>query len=189
MDMVIVGLGKMGGNMAQRLLKGGHRVVGLDQSAEVTRSLAAEHGLTPAFSTAEAIAALSKPRVFWMMVPAGAVTESVVNDLAGLLSAGDVIIDGGNTFYKDDIRRAEMLKPKQIHYIDVGTSGGVWGLAEGYSLMIGGEAEVVEDLRPIFETLAPCAGARLGTGRTGGGRAFRQDDPQRNRIWHDAGLR
>ena len=165
MDIAIIGLGKMGGNMAQRLLKGGHRVVGLDQSAEVTRSLAAEHGLTPVFSTAEAIAAMPKPRLFWLMVPAGAVTESVVNDLAGLLAAGDMIIDGGNTFYKDDIRRAEALKPKQIHYIDVGTSGGVWGLAEGYSLMIGGEAEVVEGLRPIFETLAPAP--ERGWGRVG----------------------
>jgi 6-phosphogluconate dehydrogenase len=165
MDIAIIGLGKMGGNMAQRLLKGGHRVIGLDQSAELTRSLAAEHGLTAVFSTAEAVAALPAPRVFWLMVPAGAVTESVVNEVAGLLSAGDVIIDGGNTFYKDDIRRAEALKPRGIHYVDVGTSGGVWGLAEGYSLMIGGEAQVVESLRPIFETLAP--GAERGWGRVG----------------------
>ena len=165
MDIAIVGLGKMGGNMAQRLLKGGHRVVGLDQSAELTRSLAAEHGLTAVFSTAEAVAALPKPRLFWLMVPAGAVTESVVDELAGLLSAGDVIIDGGNTFYKDDIRRAAALKTKGIHYVDTGTSGGVWGLAEGYSLMIGGEAEVVESLRPIFETLAPSP--ERGWGRVG----------------------
>jgi 6-phosphogluconate dehydrogenase len=165
MDIAIIGLGKMGGNMAQRLLKGGHRVVGLDQSEEVTRSLAVEHGLTAAFSTTEAVTTLPKPRLFWLMVPAGAVTESVINDLAGLLSAGDVIIDGGNTFYKDDIRRAETLNPKQIHYIDVGTSGGVWGLTEGYSLMIGGEAEVVEGLRPIFETLAPAP--ERGWGRVG----------------------
>ena len=165
MDIAIVGLGKMGGNMAQRLLKGGHRVVGLDQSAELTRSLAAEHGLTAVFSTAEAVAALPKPGIFWLMVPAGAVTESVVDELAGLLSAGDVIIDGGNTFYKDDIRRAAALKTKGIHYVDTGTSGGVWGLAEGYSLMIGGEAEVVESLRPIFETLAPSP--ERGWGRVG----------------------
>jgi len=157
MDIAIIGLGKMGGNMAQRLLKGGQRVVGLDQSAELTRKLATEHGLTPVYSIPEAVAALPKPRVFWLMVPAGAATEAVVDELAGLLSAGDVIIDGGNTFYKDDIRRAEVLHSKEIHYVDVGTSGGVWGLAEGYSLMIGGEAEVVEGLRPIFETLAPAA--------------------------------
>jgi len=165
MDIAIIGLGKMGGNMAQRLLKGGHRVVGLDQSAELTRKLAGEHGLTPAFSTAEAIAALPEPRIFWLMVPAGAATEAVVNELAGLLSAGDILIDGGNTFYKDDMRRAAALQAKGIHYVDVGTSGGVWGLAEGYSLMIGGEAEVVEGLRPIFETLAPAA--ELGWGRVG----------------------
>jgi 6-phosphogluconate dehydrogenase len=165
MDIAIIGLGKMGGNMAQRLLKGGQRVIGLDQSAELTRRLAAEHGLTPVFSTAEAVAALPMPRLFWLMVPAGAATEAVVDELAGLLSAGDVIIDGGNTFYKDDIRRAEALKPKEIHYVDVGTSGGVWGLAEGYSMMIGGEAEVVESLRPIFETLAP--GPEKGWGRVG----------------------
>jgi 6-phosphogluconate dehydrogenase len=165
MDIAIIGLGKMGGNMAQRLLKGGHRVVGMDQSAELTRKLATEHGLTPVYSIPEAVAALPKPRVFWLMVPAGAATEAVVDELAGLLSAGDVIIDGGNTFYKDDLRRAEALHPKEIHYVDVGTSGGVWGLAEGYSLMIGGEAEVVEGLRPIFETLAPAA--ERGWGRVG----------------------
>jgi 6-phosphogluconate dehydrogenase len=165
MDIAIIGLGKMGGSMAQRLLKGGQRVVGLDQSAELTRKLATEHGLTPVFSIPEAVAALPKPRVFWLMVPAGAATEAVVNELAGLLSAGDVIIDGGNTFYKDDMRRAEALHSKEIHYVDVGTSGGVWGLAEGYSLMIGGEAEVVEGLRPIFETLAPAA--ERGWGRVG----------------------
>ena len=165
MDIAMIGLGKMGGAMAQRLLKGGHKVVGLDQSAEVTRSLAAEHGLTAVYSTAEAVAALPGPRVFWLMVPAGAVTESVVDELAGLLKTGDVIIDGGNTFYKDDIRRAEALKSNGIHYVDVGTSGGVWGLAEGYSLMIGGEVEVVESMRPIFETLAP--GAERGWGRVG----------------------
>jgi 6-phosphogluconate dehydrogenase len=165
MDIAIIGLGKMGGSMAQRLLKGGQRVVGLDQSAELTRKLATEHGLTPVFSIPEAVAALPKPRVFWLMVPAGAATEAVMNELAGLLSAGDVIIDGGNTFYKDDMRRAEALHSKEIHYVDVGTSGGIWGLAEGYSLMIGGEAEVVEGLRPIFETLAPAA--ERGWGRVG----------------------
>ena len=165
MDIAIIGLGKMGGNMAQRLLKGGQRVVGLDQSAELTRKLATEHGLTPVYSIPEAVAALPKPRVFWLMVPAGAATEAVVDELAGLLSAGDVIIDGGNTFYKDDIRRAEALHSKGIHYVDVGTSGGVWGLAEGYSLMIGGEVDVVENLRPIFETLAPAV--ERGWGRVG----------------------
>jgi 6-phosphogluconate dehydrogenase len=165
MDIAIIGLGKMGGNMAQRLVKGGQRVVGLDQSADLTRKLAGEFGLTPVFSLPEAVAVLPGPRVFWLMVPSGEATESVVNELAGLLSAGDVIIDGGNSFYKDDMRRAEALQAKAIHYVDVGTSGGVWGLAEGYSLMIGGESQVVESLRPIFETLAPAADK--GWGRVG----------------------
>ncbi len=165
MELAMIGLGKMGGNMAQRLLKGGHRVVGVNHSAEVTRQLAAEHGLVPAFSTAEAVAALTAPRTIWVMVPAGDATEVVVNELAGLLAPGDIIIDGGNTFYKDDIRRAGALEPKGIHYVDAGTSGGVWGLAEGYSLMIGGTKEVVERLRPIFETLAP--EADKGWGRVG----------------------
>jgi 6-phosphogluconate dehydrogenase len=165
MDIAMIGLGKMGGAMAQRLLKGGQRVVGLDQSAEITRKLAAEHGLTAAFSMAEAVAALPSPRIFWLMVPAGAATESVVNELAGLLDTGDVIIDGGNTYYKDDLRRAKALKRKGIHYVDVGTSGGVWGLTEGYSLMIGGQIEVVESLRRIFQRLAP--GPERGWGRVG----------------------
>ncbi len=165
MDIAMIGLGKMGGAMAQRLLKGGQRVVGLDQSAEITRKLAAEYGLTAAYSMAEAVAALPSPRIFWLMVPAGAATESVVNELAGLLDAGDVIIDGGNTYYKDDLRRAKALKRKGIHYVDVGTSGGVWGLTEGYSLMIGGQIEVVESLRRIFQRLAP--GPERGWGRVG----------------------
>ena len=165
MDIAIVGLGKMGANMARRLIKGGHRVVGMDRAAQAVKDLAAEMGLIPANSLAEAVAALPAPRAIWVMVPAGAPTESVVNELAGLLSAGDVVIDGGNTYYKDDIRRAEVLKQKGIHYVDAGTSGGVWGLAEGYSLMVGGEAEVVEHLRPIFETLAPSPDK--GWGRVG----------------------
>lgn len=155
MELAIIGLGKMGGNMARRLLKGGHRVVGINHSPVVTRQLASEHGLIPAFSTAEAVGALTAPRAVWVMVPSGDATEAVINDVGGLLASGDTIIDGGNTFYKDDIRRAEMLGSKGIHYVDVGTSGGVWGLAEGYSLMVGGDEKVVEGLRPIFETLAP----------------------------------
>jgi 6-phosphogluconate dehydrogenase len=165
MDIAIIGLGKMGANMARRLIKGGHRVVGMDRAAEAVKNLAEEVGLVPAFSTGEAVAALSAPRIVWVMVPAGDPTDEVVNELSGLLSAGDVIIDGGNTFYKDDIRRAEALKPKGIYYVDAGTSGGVWGLAEGYSLMIGGEADVVEHLRPIFAALAP--GPDKGWGRVG----------------------
>ena len=165
MEIAMIGLGKMGGNMAQRLLKGGHRVVGVNRSPEVTRQLAAEHGLVAAFSTAEAVAALSAPRAVWVMVPSGEATEAVVNELAGLLAPGDTIIDGGNTFYKDDIRRAGALEPKGIHYVDAGTSGGVWGLAEGYSLMVGGNEQVIERLRPIFEALAPAQDK--GWGRVG----------------------
>jgi 6-phosphogluconate dehydrogenase len=155
MELAMIGLGKMGGNMAQRLLKGGHRVIGVNRSQEVTRQLAADHGLVPAFSNQEAVNALVPPRTIWVMVPSGAATEAVVNELGDLLSPGDTIVDGGNTYYKDDIRRAVALDLKGIHYLDAGTSGGVWGLAEGYSLMIGGKLEVVERLSPIFETLAP----------------------------------
>ncbi len=155
MELAMIGLGKMGGNMAQRLLKGGHRVVGVNRSPEVTRQLSADHGLVPAFSNQEAVSALVPPRTLWVMVPSGAATEAVVSELEILLSPGDTIIDGGNTYYKDDMRRAVALDLRGIHYLDAGTSGGVWGLAEGYSLMIGGKLEVVERLSPIFETLAP----------------------------------
>lgn len=155
MDIAIVGLGKMGANMARRLIKGGHRVVGTDRSPEAAQKLAAEAGLVPANSLHEMVLALPTPRAVWVMVPAGVPTEAVVKELGDLLSPGDTIIDGGNTYYKDDIRRASMLQPKGIHYVDVGTSGGVWGLTEGYSLMVGGETEIVSRLTPIFETLAP----------------------------------
>jgi 6-phosphogluconate dehydrogenase len=155
MDIAMVGLGRMGGNMARRLLKGGHRVVGYNRSAEVAHEIAAEAGLTPALSLREVVALLTAPRAVWVMVPAGDATEKAVEEFSELLSEGDIIIDGGNTFYKDDIRRARMLAAKGIHYVDSGTSGGIWGLKEGYSLMIGGEVEAVEHLRPIFETLAP----------------------------------
>ncbi len=165
MDLGIIGLGKMGGNMAHRLIKGGHRIVGLDRSPELTSKLSSDAGLIPAFSANELVGALPVPRVIWIMVPAGEPTERVIDELAGYLSVGDVIIDGGNSFYKDDIRRAEAFKPKGINYVDVGTSGGIWGLTEGYSLMIGGEADVVQLLQPIFETLAPTADR--GWGRVG----------------------
>jgi 6-phosphogluconate dehydrogenase len=155
MDIAMVGLGRMGGNMARRLLKGGHRVVGYNRSPEVTHEIAAEAGLTPALSLHEVVTLLTPPRAVWVMVPAGDATEKAIEELAGLLSEGDIIIDGGNTFYKDDIRRAGMLAARGIDYVDSGTSGGIWGLAEGYSLMIGGAVDAVEHLRPVFETLAP----------------------------------
>jgi 6-phosphogluconate dehydrogenase len=155
MDIAIIGLGKMGANMARRLIKGGHRVVGMDRTRETAKKLADEVGLIPVSSLKDAVAALPTPRVMWIMVPAGDPTEMVIAELAGLLSPGDTIIDGGNTLYKDDIRRAKMLQEKSINYVDVGTSGGVWGLTEGYSMMIGGEPEIVSRLSPILETLAP----------------------------------
>jgi 6-phosphogluconate dehydrogenase len=155
MELAMIGLGKMGANMARRLLRGGHRVVGMDRSGKMSKLLAEEAGLIPVSSLTEAVAALQAPRLVWGMVPAGEATELVIRDLAGLLQPGDTIVDGGNTFYKDDVRRAAALMPLGIHYVDVGTSGGVWGLTEGYSLMIGGQPEAVQPLRPLFETLAP----------------------------------
>lgn len=169
MELALIGLGKMGANMARRLIKGGHRVIGTNRSPDITQKLAGEVGLIPAATLKDAVAALtSQPsqRVVWVMVPAGAATEAVIDELANMLSPGDIIIDGGNTFYKDDIRRAATLKEKGLQYMDVGTSGGVWGLTEGYSLMVGGEVEAVSRLRPIFETLAPAADK--GWGHVGG---------------------
>lgn len=157
MKIAMIGLGKMGANMAHRLINGGHQVIGVDRFPEAARKLADEFGLIPAATLGDAVAMLSAPRAFWVMVPAGEPTETVINDLADLLSPGDAIIDGGNTFYKDDIRQAAQLEEKGIDYVDVGTSGGVWGLTEGYSLMVGGEKEAVARLRPVFETLAPAA--------------------------------
>jgi len=165
MNLAMIGLGKMGANMARRLLKDGHLVVGVDHKFEVARNLANEAGLTPAATIREAVDALSTPRVMWVMVPAGGPTEAAVDELGELLSAGDVVIDGGNSYYKDDIRRANQLAEKGIHYVDVGTSGGVWGLTEGYSIMVGGEEEVTSMLSPIFETLAPAPDK--GWGRVG----------------------
>ena len=166
MELAMIGLGKMGANMARRLLRGGHRVLGMDRSGKMARVLAQEAGLIPVASLAEAVSALAAPRVVWVMVPAGEATELVIRDLAGLLQAGDTIVDGGNTFYKDDVRRAAELAPLGIRYVDVGTSGGVWGLTEGYSLMVGGLPEAVQPLRPLFETLAPAPDQ--GWGHVGG---------------------
>ncbi len=166
MDIALIGLGKMGANMARRLILGGHRVIGTNRSMDIVQKLADEVGLIPAASLKDVIAALPAPRVVWVMVPSGAPTEAVINELADLLSPDDIIIDGGNTYYKDDIRRAPLLKQKNIHYVDVGTSGGIWGLTEGYSLMVGGEVEPVTRLSPIFETLAP--GTDKGWGHVGG---------------------
>ena len=154
MQIAMIGLGRMGANMALRLLRGGHEVVGFDPS-EAARKLIEEKGGGSAASLEALVGKLKSPRVLWLMVPAGAITDSTINSLTPLLAAGDCIIDGGNSNYRDTQRRAASLAPHKISYVDSGTSGGIWGLAEGYSLMIGGEKLVVERLRPIFETLAP----------------------------------
>lgn len=155
MRLAIIGLGKMGGNMARRLLLGGHEVVGWDRTEGVAQELAHEVELVPAASLSEVISLLSKPKIIWLMVPAGAATEGVIQEAATLLSAGDILVDGGNSNFNDSIRRGAELQAKGIHFLDVGTSGGVWGLKEGYSMMVGGEKATVEHMRPIFETLAP----------------------------------
>jgi 6-phosphogluconate dehydrogenase len=154
MELGMIGLGKMGANMTQRLLKGGHRMVVYDRSAEAVEATASV-GAVPADSMADLVDQLAAPRAVWVMVPAGEPTESVIEALADLLAPGDTVIDGGNSNYKDSMRRAEMLKERGLHFVDVGTSGGIWGLTEGYSMMVGGDKAVVERLRPIFETLAP----------------------------------
>jgi 6-phosphogluconate dehydrogenase len=164
MQIGMVGLGKMGANMTTRLIRGGHQVVVYDRDTKAVAT-AASGGATGGSSLADLVSALSAPRAVWVMVPAGDPTEQTITALAGLLSKGDVIIDGGNTNYKDDIRRAAELKPKGINYVDAGTSGGIWGLKEGYSLMVGGDEAVCERLRPIFETLAPTP--TTGWGRVG----------------------
>jgi 6-phosphogluconate dehydrogenase len=154
MELGMIGLGRMGGNMAQRLLRGGHKVVGFDPDAGARKALEGEGGGS-AGSLQALVAALPAPRILWMMVPAGKITDDTVDALAGLLAPGDVIVDGGNSNYKDTLRRAEALAGRQIGYVDCGTSGGVWGLAEGFALLIGGVKAVVDRLRQIFETLAP----------------------------------
>jgi 6-phosphogluconate dehydrogenase len=152
----MIGLGRMGANMVRRLLRGGHECVVYDVSAKTVEELAKEKAIGTA-SLAEFVKTLAKPRVVWMMVPAGVVDKTVA-DVVPYLERGDILIDGGNSYYIDDIRRAKELAPKGIHYVEVGTSGGVWGLERGYCMMIGGEAEVVKHLDPIFATLAPGRG-------------------------------
>ncbi|MEO7324785.1 MAG: phosphogluconate dehydrogenase (NAD(+)-dependent, decarboxylating) [Dokdonella sp.] len=154
MDMGMIGLGRMGANMAQRLVRGGHRVVGFDPKTEARKAIE-ENGAESATTLEALVGKLAAPRALWMMVPAGDITSGTVDSLLKVLSPGDTIIDGGNSNYKDTLERAKRCADKSIHYVDCGTSGGVWGLAEGYSMMIGGDDDAVERLRPIFETLAP----------------------------------
>jgi 6-phosphogluconate dehydrogenase len=154
----VIGLGRMGGNIVRRLMKAGHGCVVFDQSPKARDDLAAD-GAKPVASVQEMVIALgASPRVVWVMLPAGKITEDTVSELGGLMRAGDIIIDGGNSYYKDDIRRAKALAAKQIHYVDAGTSGGVWGLQRGYCLMVGGDKEAVDYIDPILKTLAPGIG-------------------------------
>ncbi|OLE13423.1 MAG: 6-phosphogluconate dehydrogenase (decarboxylating) [Acidobacteria bacterium 13_1_20CM_4_56_7] len=157
MRLGMVGLGRMGANMARRLMRGGHEVVVTDRSADAVKALASE-GAIPSTSLDDFVSKLGSPRIAWLMIPAGDATESTVQALSQKMKAGDALIDGGNSYFKDDVRRAKSLREKGLHYVDVGTSGGVWGLERGYCMMIGGPKEVVEQLDPIFKTLAPGRG-------------------------------
>jgi 6-phosphogluconate dehydrogenase len=164
MEIAMIGLGKMGANMAARLLLGGHRVIAFDLNEDVILQAEAG-GAIGARTLAEVANKLNPPRAVWVMVPSGDPTENTVNQLADVLSPGDVIIDGGNSNYKDSMRRGMALQAQGLHYVDVGTSVGVWGLKEGYSLMVGGSAEAVDHIRPALETLAP--GRETGWGHVG----------------------
>jgi len=165
MQLGMVGLGRMGANMVRRLIKDGHKCVVFDQLPKAVKDLT-KYKATGAASLADLVKKLAKPRAVWLMVPAAAVDKTIA-DLLPLLEAGDTLIDGGNSYYIDDIRRAKELAPKGIHYVDVGTSGGVWGFERGYCMMIGGDAEAVHRLDPIFATLAPGSGDIARTpGRT-----------------------
>jgi 6-phosphogluconate dehydrogenase len=154
MNIGMIGLGKMGSNMVRRLLRGGHKCFVYDINPENIRAIAKE-GAIPCFSLDEFVKAQSNPRTAWVMVPAGGATESIVTQLNDRLDRDDIVVDGGNSFFKDDVRRSKVLEAKGIRYVDVGTSGGVWGLERGYSLMIGGSEQAFKHLEPIFSTLAP----------------------------------
>jgi 6-phosphogluconate dehydrogenase len=157
MQLGMVGLGRMGANMVRRLARDGHQCVVFNRSQDAVKAVVGER-VTGSTSLAQLVSQLAKPRAVWVMLPAGEITEATIGQLSELLVAGDTIIDGGNAFYKDDVRRAKSLKSKGVHYIDCGTSGGVWGLDRGYCLMIGGEKEAVDRLDPIFKSLAPGPG-------------------------------
>jgi 6-phosphogluconate dehydrogenase len=155
MKIAMIGLGRMGMNMAKRLLRGGHEVVAFNRSPEKTDALVKEEGAIGAYSISEVVEKLSQPRIVWIMLPAGQAVDDHIDQLKDLLSPGDIIIDGGNTYYKDDIRRAELLVEKNIRFMDVGVSGGIWGLQIGYCMMIGGEKDTFHHMEPVFKTLAP----------------------------------
>jgi len=169
MKFGMIGLGRMGGNMVRRLLKGGHQVVVFNRSPGPVEE-AAKDGAIPSTSVDDLISKLESPRAVWVMVPAGDATQAMIDNVASKLNPGDIIIDGGNSNYKDSIRRGEALKAKGLHFIDVGTSGGIWGITEGYSMMVGGANEAVAQIRPLLETLAPAADQGWGhVGPTGSG--------------------
>jgi 6-phosphogluconate dehydrogenase len=167
MQVGMIGLGRMGMNMARRLMRGRHRVVAYNRTPEKVRAIKKE-GAGGAFTIGEMVDSLAPPRVVWIMLPAGKPVDDAVDDLKGLLQKGDTVVDGGNTYYKDDIRRAEALRPLGIHYMDAGVSGGVWGLKVGYCLMIGGERKIYRRILPLLKTLAPKNGY-LYCGPTGSG--------------------
>jgi 6-phosphogluconate dehydrogenase len=178
MQLGMVGLGRMGGNLAQRLMQHGHSCVVYDKSADAVAALAGK-GATGSRSLDDLAAKLGAPRVVWLMLPAGKVTGDAVTELGAALKAGDIVIDGGNSFYKDDVRRAKELRAKDIHYVDVGTSGGIWGLERGYCLMIGGDKATVDHLDPIFAAIAPGSGDIPRTA----GRDGRDPRPERGYLY------
>jgi 6-phosphogluconate dehydrogenase len=175
MQIGLIGLGKMGGNMSRRIMKAGHDCVVYDRTAEAREALAKD-GATAATSVADLVEKLkSEPRAVWLMLPEGEATDAMVTELSGLLSKGDIIIDGGNSFYKDDIRRAKAVAERGMHYLDCGTSGGVWGIDRGYCMMIGGPKDAVDHLDPIFKALAPGIGdIPRTTGREGADKRVEQ---------------
>ncbi len=182
MKIGLIGLGRMGGNIARRLMKNGHEVVAFDRNAPAVEALVAD-GAIGANSLDQMRGKLDSPAIWWVMLPAGGPTEDTIATIAEKAAEGDIIIDGGNTFYKDDIRRAKTLSEKGIHYVDVGTSGGVWGLERGYCMMIGGDKATVDLLDPIFDTLAPGMGTIVRTP----GREEAHEDPRAEKGYIHAG--
>ncbi len=182
MKIGLIGLGRMGGNIARRLMKAGHEVVAWDRDAAAVEKLTAD-GAQGASGIADMATKLDSPAIWWVMLPAGGPTEDTIQQICADAKAGDIVIDGGNSFYKDDIRRAKELREKSIEYVDVGTSGGVWGLDRGYCMMIGGSEETVRYLDPIFDTLAPGTGDIVRTP----GRVAEKADPRAEKGYIHAG--
>ena len=189
MQIGMVGLGRMGANMARRMARKSVHVAAYDLSPVARSALEQESGVTPHAELAALVAALPAPRVVWVMLPSGEITEQALQTLAKLLAKGDVLVDGGNANYKDSRRRAGWLTERGLGFVDAGVSGGVWGLDNGYALMLGGAKDAVAKVEPFAKLLAPGAGSRLDSLRAGRRRTLRQDDPQRHRIRNDAGLR